>query len=126
MYEQLSIFDIKESVNDWVYKILALDPKGFGSETININDRLDFFRIKITVSQAMQFECYKKWCLDKNKHDYMYESHYIQFYFKGHFKGECIISSLGSRSCSMWLNNHDKGEENLIHGLKKVYEALKS
>lgn len=125
MYEQLSLFDIKNYVHDWVEKIIKLNPKGFGNSNINVNDRLDFFRIKITTDQAMKFEHYKKWCLEFNRYNYKLESHYIQFYFKGHFKGECLISALGSRSCSMWLNNHDKGDQNLIEGLKKVYEVLK-
>lgn len=124
MYEQISMFDIKETVDYWIDKILDLNHKGFENEKIDVNDKLDFFRIKITVDQAMRFEHYKKWCLDKNENNYMCESHYIQFYFKGHFKGECIVSALGLSSCSMWLNNHDKGSINLIEGLKKVYEVL--
>jgi len=122
---QLSLFDIKLTVNDWINKIIKLDPKGFGKQSIDLNNRLDHFRIKITVDQALLFPYYKKWCEDKNTHNYMYESHYIQFYFKGHFKGECFVSALGSRSCSMFLNNHDKGSDNLINGLEKVYEVLK-
>jgi len=104
MYEQLNLFDRKETVDDVVNKIIKLNPKGFGTESIGINNRLDFFRIKITTDQALLF---------------------IQFYFKGHFKGECFVSALGSRSCSMFLNDHNKGEPNLLEGLKKVYEALK-
>jgi len=125
MYEQITIFDIKETVDDWVNKIIELDPEGFYcsfKESLTIESRSDFFRIKVTLDQVERLP----YCdhiirhTDRPEH----ESWYIQILHSGKHKGECMVGALGCRVGSMWLNNADKGSDNLINGLKKVYEVL--
>jgi len=103
MYEQLSLFEDK--VDSWLNKLNLF------------KDHNNFTDIKITDNQAKLFPCYYKMTRKTSEH-------YIRIYHTGHFKGEITILSHGSDGCSNQLTNHDKGDCNMIQGLKKVYEVL--
>jgi len=106
MYDQLTIFDITNELDLLLNKIDFVDDK-----------RNSFSDIKITEEQAKLFPYYYKMCRKTS-------DHYIRIYHKGHFKGEVTILSHGPDGCSNQLNDHDKGDLNLIQGLKKVLEVL--
>lgn len=125
MYEQLSIFDIRENVDHWIKKIIELDSEGFHcsfKESLTTESGSDFFKIKLTFEQVKQLP----YCDHIIRHSDrpQHESWYVQVLHRGKHKGECMVGALGCRVGSMWLNNSDKGDQNLINGLKKVYEVL--
>lgn len=125
MCEQISLFDYKETVDDLIKNIIEIDPDGFYcsfKESLVKESRTDFFKIKLTFEQVKQLP----YCDHIIRHSDrpQHESWYVQVLHRGKHRGECMVGALGCRVGSMWLNNADKGEDNLINGLKKVYEVL--